>query len=153
MHVYDLSMDITWRLWNCVTVTIQLFKLPRHCNNTTWNMLGGPLGFVLRRFQCTFSMFLLMSASSLVKISLIIIIVVMFDVCRDSVRRRSSDILHEAIPSSDPIRTLSPALPPSLHEGQVGVCCFFWCLSTHHFNCFALLCLIVCSCHSTSVTS
>jgi hypothetical protein len=39
----------------------------------------------------------------------------------DSVRRRSADTLAEAIPTSDPIRKLSPALPPSLEDGQVVV--------------------------------
>ena len=41
--------------------------------------------------------------------------------CRDSVKRRSLDTLHSAIPSSDPIYTVHPGLPNSLKEGQVGV--------------------------------
>jgi hypothetical protein len=39
----------------------------------------------------------------------------------DSVKRRSPDMLHKAIPSSDPICTLYPGLPTTLQEGQVVI--------------------------------
>ena len=55
-------------------------------------------------------------------VSIVDVFIVCVPPSRDSVKRRSSDTLHEPIPSSDPIHSLYPGLPDTLQEGQVGTC-------------------------------
>lgn len=70
---------------------------------------------------------------------------------RDCVRRRSLDILHHPIPTSDPIHNLLPGLPSHLQEGQVGMLCALHVVRVYYtVTCRYITGLLTVICHTNA---